>query len=161
MKTCIKSCGGAAASARNMLWKSPPINSPENVTIRTGSLWILSVIGITKNIILTWYTRLFLWTTNFFFSWSSSTLITSFFIINFLWNYSCSISFLTYWKNTSIFFEDFRLKRNSYCMVAKSISIAHLGQLESHLISPFLSILKYYEVSYLEESLTAQNSCFQ
>ena len=53
MKTCIESCGGAAASARNMLWKSSPINSPENVTIRTGSLWILSVIGITENIILT------------------------------------------------------------------------------------------------------------
>ena len=44
LKTCIKSCDGAAASAFNMVWKSPPINSSRKVTIGAGSLWIPSVI---------------------------------------------------------------------------------------------------------------------
>ena len=44
LKACIKSCSGAAASAFNMPWKNPPINSSENVAIGAGSFWIPSVI---------------------------------------------------------------------------------------------------------------------
>ena len=44
LKTCIKSCGRATASAFNMSWKSPTINPSENVTIGADSFWIPSVI---------------------------------------------------------------------------------------------------------------------
>ena len=44
LKTCIESCERAAASAFNMPWKSPPMNSSGKVTIGAGSLWIPSVI---------------------------------------------------------------------------------------------------------------------
>ena len=131
MKTCIESCGRAAASAFIMPWKSPPINSSGNVTIDTDSLWIPSVIRpLVVKLSLGLIKTLFWLDTRTSFSGLPICFFLiqrhfygQLFNINFLWNYSCSISFLTFWKNTSIFFETFRLKRNSYRMAAKSISI--------------------------------------
>ena len=131
LKTYIKACDGAAASAFNMPWKSPPINSSGNVTIGAGSLWIPPVIRpLVAKLSLALIKTLFWLDARtsisglpICFFWSSDTFATNFFNINFLWNCSCSISLLTFWKNTSMFFGSFCLKRNSHLMAAKSISI--------------------------------------
>ena len=156
MKTCIESCGRAAASAFIMPWKSHPINSSGNVTIDADSLWIPSVIqplvvklslGLIKT--LFWLdTRTSFSGLHICFFLDLVTLLRATFLIPSFCE-TIAVAFLSWhFDRRQVYFSKLFAWRETAIAWLQNSSSFYLGQLESHLISPFSSMLTLWRKSF-------------